>query len=160
MTQPISIRAFAEHLLKVGAVIKLAERPALRAAGKIVRDEARSEIGHYQPARGPFGAWAPLADSTLAEKMNLGYAPPDNPLLRTGDLRASIGYTVTWSPAGASVHIGSDAVQARILEMGDNHIPPRSYLGGALVKERDQAVGAAMTILWAAWRTTRPASSK
>ena len=43
-------------------------------AAKIVQDEARSMVGHYQTNIAPFEDWAPLAESTEAEKAQLGYA--------------------------------------------------------------------------------------
>ena len=41
----------------------------------LLEAEAKHFIGHYQEG------WDPLAPSTIKEKTDLGYAPPDNPLL-------------------------------------------------------------------------------
>ena len=76
-----SITAFAEHLLVLSASIVAAEHNALEKVAVLIEKDAKEQIGHYQDAVGPFQDWAPLADSTEAEKARLGY-PADAPLGR------------------------------------------------------------------------------
>jgi HK97 gp10 family phage protein len=114
---------------------------ALEKVAKKVRDTARDEIGFYQPEVGPFPEWAELADSTEAEKARLGYEP-NAPLLRTGEMRESIGYQVE----GLEAAIGSTDPKMVFHEFGTVKMPPRPVLGPAVVhnKERiERAVGTA-----------------
>jgi hypothetical protein len=70
--------------------------------------------------------WPQLAESTQRERERLGFAA-NEPLLRTGDLRESIEYTVL--PREAAVEIGSNDKIAVYQELGTSRIPPRSFLG-------------------------------
>ena len=76
----------------------------------------------------------------MERKEELGYAPPDNPLLRTGDLRSSIEHRVTAvTPLGsAAAIVGSTSEVARYQELGTQNIPPRAFIGRA-VAERGNA---------------------
>lgn len=103
----------------------------LKQAARLVQQEAQGAIGTYQGAAPPFGAWSPLAPSTVAEKTRLGYAPPDRPLLRTGAMRASIEYRVSVGQHHGDAMIGSDSPVAVAQELGTRTIPPRSFLGSA-----------------------------
>ena len=105
---------------------------ALERAAKVVEAEAKREIGHYQSAAGPFAAWAELADSTKADRVAQGFTEND-PLLRTGDLRDSITHAVGHHEAV----IGSNSDVAVYQELGTRRIPPRSFLGGAMVRKSD-----------------------
>lgn len=121
--------AFAEHLATVAVGVKLAEQHILEKAGAMVEKRAREKIGEYQEQAGPFIAWPELAESTKADRARQGY-PEDEPLLRTGEMRDSIGHTVHES----EVQIGSNDDKAVWQELGTEHIPPRSFLGGAMVE--------------------------
>jgi HK97 gp10 family phage protein len=127
------------------AIVKMAEvalaieeetHKALERAATVVEAEAKASIGSYQPEAGPFAEWAQLADSTLAEKEKLGYAPPDNPLLREGTLRDSIGHVVS----GHEAAVGSNSDVAVYQELGTRRMPPRSFLGGAAVRKEGEVV--------------------
>lgn len=122
-----SLTAFAEHL----NTIATGDAPALHAGlvqvANRVRDAAKAKIGEYQEESGPFPAWEPLAASTLEEKERLGFSPPDNPLLRTGEMRDSISATVV----GRDAIVGSTSDKALWHELGTKHIPPRPFLGPA-----------------------------
>lgn len=87
---------------------------------------AQSFIGHYQ------SGWAPLKPSTVDQKTRLGYAPPDNPLLRTGELRDSIEAAAALDPTGAIGVVGSKDKVALYQEMGTSKIPPRMSMGLAM----------------------------
>ncbi len=139
-----SLAAFSEHLLKIAAVEELLVRKAVSHCAKLVEKEAKAELGTYQEQTGPFIAWPELAESTKADRVKQGYAE-DEPLLRTGEMRDSIGTTI--STDGLEAQIGSNDDRAVWQELGTEHIPPRSFLGGAMSRklpEINQALGAAV----------------
>jgi phage gpG-like protein len=123
-------------MAEIAIAVELETHKALEAAAQVVEKEAKAVIGDYQPDAGPFAAWAPLADSTFAEKEKLGYAPPDNPLLREGYLRDSIGHVVE----GHEAAVGSNDDVAVYQELGTKSIPPRSFLGAAAVHKEAEVV--------------------
>lgn len=126
-----TIDSFAAMLLATAAAMPMAEKAALQAAGEIVEKEAKAEIGAYQGAAGPFAAWEPLAESTQNERAHQGFTP-DDPLLRTGEMRDSIGLVVE----GHEAYVGSNSDIAVYQELGTSKgIPPRSFLGGAAVRK-------------------------
>jgi hypothetical protein len=116
--------------------------PAILArAYEMVMKEAKRVIG-----RG-YDDWAPLKPETIAEKVRAGYAP--KPLLRTGEMRASIEYTV--DPHKLEGCVGSNDDIAVYQELGTSRIPPRSFLvsGAKHVEERirKMAARAVVTVL-------------
>lgn len=125
---------FADYLSKLPHVVELSRRQSLEKAAVVVKTEAKRSIGEYQAEAGPFAAWEPLAESTLEQKSKKGRAPPDNPLLVTGDLRESIEHNVVSDEA----HVGSNSDVAVWQELGTNRIPARSFLGGAAVRKTDE----------------------
>ncbi|HEY1504108.1 MAG TPA: hypothetical protein VGF92_07400 [Stellaceae bacterium] len=117
---------------------------AVKEIGTAATEIAREKIGHYQAETGPFPSWPALADSTIAEKTRLGYAPPDNPLLRSGELRDTISFYTD----GFSVIVGSRDPVARWQELGTDRIPPRPLIGPAMfdvIPLARQALGKALT---------------
>ena len=119
------------------------QQESLEKAAQIVEKRAKEIIGHYQTDTGPFDQWRALAESTLSEKKRLGYAPPDNPLLRTGEIRESIEHTVEARRA----LIGSNNDIAVYQELGTHgpnpgpdgyHVPPRSFLGAAAFQKETE----------------------
>ncbi|MDY3551402.1 hypothetical protein R5W24_000478 [Gemmata sp. JC717] len=122
--------SFAAHLLTAAVAVQKAEHKLLAHVGKVVEKRAKAKIGEYQDAAPPFAGWAELADATKAERVKQGF-PEDEPLLRTGDMRDSIGHTVQ----GNEVTIGSNNDKAVWQELGTETIPPRSFLGGAMAEE-------------------------
>ena len=137
MKQFGNLGAFAEHLLKAALAEEIAIREGLSKAAKVVEKEAKAEIGDYQGQDGPFVAWADLADATKADRVRQGF-PEDEPLLRTGDLRDSIGTAM--SPDGLEAQIGSNSDIAVYQELGTATIPPRSFLGGAMARKTDEVL--------------------
>lgn len=124
-----SLAAFAAHLGGMVAEMGHLEHEGLEEAAQVVEEEAKAEIGTYQGAAGPFAAWASLKPETIARKAN-----GDTPLLETGAMRDSIERTVI----GLTAYVGSNSEIAVYQELGTRAIPPRSFLGGALVrKEKD-----------------------
>ena len=99
--------------------------------------EAKSYIGHDQDE------WAPLAKTTIEGwmgfpgKIELGYAPPDNPLLREGTMRESIEAAAQKTNYGAEGVVGSKSLIALWQEMGTvkngaQSIPPRPFMAMAM----------------------------
>lgn len=119
---------------------------ALDRAARAIQTEAKREIGHYQGSAGRFAAWQPLATTTLKEKARLGYSPPDNPLKRTGTLRASIERRVEDIVPGEVMRaeIGADGVVAVVQSLGApaKNIPARDFLGHAAVRKEHEVVEA------------------
>lgn len=107
---------------------------ALRHAAEHVQHVAKEMFGHYQGAHGPFPAWAELAESTKSQRVALGFSAND-PLLRTGQMRDSISYTID----GLDAVVGSTDPNMPVHELGrrDGTIPPRPVLGPALFLSRD-----------------------
>ncbi|MGS1028856.1 hypothetical protein [Burkholderia glumae] len=115
-------------------VITLAEMKAgLERCAALVETTAKDEIGTYQGSVGPFNAWAQLAQSTQDERSRQGYSP-NEPLLRTGDLRDSIEHETEQFQAV----IGSKEDVAAYQELGTKNIPPRPFLGPAVIRNSDQ----------------------
>lgn len=121
-----SFGGFAAHLVRLMAEAPTVLHHAADRAAQVVLDDARDRVGFYQDRAGPFAAWAPLAERTMAERVRLGFTPND-PLLRTGELYASLGKTVD----GASAVIGSTSQIMVWQELGTDRIPPRPVLGAA-----------------------------
>jgi phage gpG-like protein len=120
-----SIGEFALHIGELVVLQHEADKIALERAARMIEHRAKEKIGEYQEQAGPFIAWAELAESTKADRARQGY-PDDEPLLRTGELRDSIEHFV----ADGEAHIGSNNDIAVYQELGTEHIPPRSFLGG------------------------------
>lgn len=137
---------FADYLLSLNAVQTVAVARALDESAALIEKDAKAEIGTYQEAVGPFPAWAPLAPSTVADRVRQGYAP-DEPLLREGDLRDSI----THETRGLDAVVGSNSDIAVYQELGTEHIPPRPFLGPAAVHDERAVVrklAEAQALVW------------
>ena len=119
------------------ALLQEAEHRGLKEACEILQTEAKAEIGHYQQEAGPFQAWPELAESTKQDRVKSGF-PENEPLLRTGETRDSIEYTVGHGEA----RVGSNSPVAVAQEIGTDKIPARSFLGGAAVRKHDEIVRA------------------
>ena len=114
LLQKAAIAARKELIVPTEAVMAAAETAA------------KSYIGNYQDG------WPVLAESTIVEKNRLGYAPPDNPLLREGAMRDSIAHLAALSGEGAEGVVYSDSKIALYQETGTDRIPPRPFLALAL----------------------------
>lgn len=138
-----SLGAFVAHLATVPAALATAQRNALDLIGAKIAADARAKIGTYQRATNGFVRWAPLAQSTEAEKRRLGY-PTGAPLLRDGTLRASIQHEMLSS---TEVIVGSKSDIAAYQEFGTSRIPPRPFIGPAAMQNAkliQQVLGAAV----------------
>ena len=131
VTQEVEgLEAFALHLLAADIAWRETQKMALNKAAKLIKEDARAQIGEYQDAVGNYPAWAPLAESTEDEKARLG-APPDAPLLRFGDLQKSFRSTLVGHD---ELIVGSTDLNMEWHEFGTVKMPPRPVLGPALLK--------------------------
>jgi phage gpG-like protein len=96
-------------------------------ACQIIQKKAKSAIGKTHDA------WSPLAESTKEDRVRHGF-PANQPLLRTGELRDSIEYTVR----GNEGAVGSNLDIAVYQELGTSRIPPRSFLVSAAIASEDR----------------------
>lgn len=118
------------------AVGKIAKnnKKALKQIAVRIEKTAKSEIGHYQRAGGGFPAWAKLEESTIADKTRGGFSPPDNPLLRTGEMLNSIKHEVNES--NLSAIIGSTDEKMFFHEFGTSKMAMRPVIGPAAFRNR------------------------
>lgn len=123
----VTFEEMARHMLDLERIMPVSIGRITETIATAAQERAQAKIGHYQQGIEAFPAWAPLADSTLAEKRRLGFAPPDNPLLRTGELRESIEKRVDRLAGQAQVGSNSDVMVYQ--ELGTKTIPPRPVLG-------------------------------
>lgn len=141
-----SVASFVEFLETRRAVIPIEQRLGTHAAGEVLVHEAQATIGTYQGGAGPFPAWPELSEATLyggftiagvpyQGKVELGYAPPDNPLLRTGQMRGSIEASTSQD----AVVVGSHDPVAYDQEHGTPTIPPRPFIGLTFVRHGHEA---------------------
>ncbi len=143
------LNAMADAFERKSNQYPTAEAIVLDLIGTDVEKAAKDRIGEYQAAAGPFAAWEPLAYSTLygwgghPGKIDLGFAPPDNPELRTGGLRDSIHHKVL----GHTVYIGSDESIMEWQEFGTAKMPARSILGAAMYQQAPYQAEHAMSLL-------------
>src|SRR5258705_6047904 len=119
--------------------IEIAKKTALHAMAQMIRDEARRVIGTYDSDY----SWPQLAPSTQADRVQAGSAA-NEPLLRTGELRDSIGYTII---SDHEAEVGSDLDIAVFQELGTVHIPPRSFLAAAGALKGEDAAKVAGKII-------------
>jgi len=179
-----SIRDFVRYLETLQPKVEVAAQLGLHEGGRMIQEEAQHEIGHYQTAAGPFAAWAPLADTTLngytdqhghhhPGKIEMGFSPPDNPLLRTHELQEHIELSAQrnrvivgvpdevvgdGTPENPTRNIG---LVAELMEFGDREMPARSFLGRAAFVKAEAAARAVGHAIYLAMigKPHRPASA-
>lgn len=167
MKKFVSIGEFVGFLAGVRAALPAAQRAGLAAATRVVLAEAQSMPGTYQAGdeEGGFPDWAPLSAATLdgfgplPGKIADGFAPPDNPLRRTGATGDSYQAAVLSDTEAA---VGSNDPVAKYEELGTDRrgvpfekglttapgIPARSVLArAAFRKGREAATAAALPVL-------------
>jgi hypothetical protein len=101
----------------------------LEKACVMVEKEAKDVIGTYQYD------WPQLAESTQEQRAHLGYAA-NEPLLREGDMRASIEHIVV--PHEHCGYVGSNSKIAVYQELGTHKIPPHSFLAAAAMHKEHE----------------------
>ena len=144
MRQFKSLTAFGNHLQRLALVGHEVTHHIADEAGGEVERSAREKIGVYQAAAGPFSAWAPLADSTLARHSQAGLG--DTPLYFSGQLRESFSHVTE----GKTTTVGSTDPVMVYHEFGTSRMPPRPVLGPAMFESREQIIQGAAGIV-AAW---------
>lgn len=158
----ITFRQFAEHLERSAGQVDVVIHDIVIVVTNRAEIRARELIGEYQEPLGVLPGWAPLSGATLdgfhhsgagwiVGKVDLGFAPPDNPLERTGETRDSI----QGEAIGNTGVIGSPEKKMLWQELGTPNaeypIPPRPVLARAVMEEIEtiKALGgqAAMELL-------------
>lgn len=124
---------FITHLAGAQVALVAAEQSALKKGALLIENEAKREMGHYQPAVGPFPAWAALAESTEARKAAMGY-PANAPLLASGDAQKNITHEIS----GHDAVIGSPDEVMVYHEFGTSKMPPRPVFGPAVYKNLEK----------------------
>jgi hypothetical protein len=132
----ISFKQFAKLMGRSALDSRTRVTETLLTTMESVALEAKAYIGHEM------SEWPPLAPSTIAEKSRLGYTgrlSATDPLLRTGEMRESIGaYAV-----GSVGVVGSPNKKALWMEMGTlrstGSAPPRPFLSLAMSRVEPQA---------------------
>lgn len=135
-----SLAEFAAFAAIGGAMhrtVEAGERVAIEAMAALICDEAKRVLGSYD-----YG-WQQLAPSTQADRVQHGF-PANEPLLRSGELRDSIDYTVI---SNHEAEVGSNLDVAVFQELGTIHIPPRSFLAAAAAHEGNDAAKVAGKII-------------
>ncbi len=147
MKEFLSFGDFALHLARQEITALVEVEKALDRVAKHVQDAAKAELGAYQPQKidyetGEFSnEWDSLAESTKADRLKKGFTP-DDPLLRTGQLRDSIERETQHFEAAIGVkdgphvdyetgeikNVGDIAVR---MEYGYQWVPPRPFMGPA-----------------------------
>lgn len=132
----IQLAAFIELLPSLEKQAREAIQRELVAIAPQIVETAQNKIGAYQDG------WAPLAQSTINERTHLGYSP-DEPLLRTGDLRNSYEAIVSEN----HIVVGNYDPKAEYVEIGTATIPPRPVTLPAVYESLEQlqkSLGAAV----------------
>jgi HK97 gp10 family phage protein len=91
-----------------------------RACAMIAK-HAKAQIGKEHEE------WPPLSASTIADKQHYGFPTP-KPLLRTGEMRHSIEWTVQGHGSHVEGAVGSDDPRAVFHELGTSRMPARPFL--------------------------------
>ena len=113
-----SFSAFAAYLESLARTAPQAEHKAMDEASQDVLTAAKAMPGRYQTG------WPQLAAATKADRVRRGFSPND-PLLRTGELRDSYQRNVA---DHRHAEIGSNDKRAAWFEMGTSRMPPRPVL--------------------------------
>jgi hypothetical protein len=116
-----SFAGLAARLAMAEADVKMATEAGLEKTCQLIEDRAKEVIGTY------IFNWPQLAQSTQEQRVALGFSA-NEPLLRTGELRDSIGHLVE----GNVGYVGTNDPVAKYHEYGTTKIPPRPFLAGAL----------------------------
>jgi phage gpG-like protein len=128
---PLGLRSFADlaaHLATLDADLELARAAILEKACRMVEKEAKRVLGTYSAGYN----WPQLAESTQDDRVSKGYSA-NEPLLRTGELRASIEHVIE----GNEGYVGTNDPVAAYHEFGTSRMPPRPFLSmAAIVKEK------------------------
>jgi HK97 gp10 family phage protein len=141
-----SIAALMSALQNDMKTITQSIHAVLDHVGEEVEAAAKDKFGVYNPAIGPFPAWAQLSDDTKADRAAKGYSE-NEPLLRDGTLRDAIQREVHEDHVIIGVRSGpSHDGKADISdigywqELGTPKMPPRPFLMPALYQNQDHII--------------------
>jgi hypothetical protein len=111
----------------------------IRKAAEMVAKAAKDRIGKTH------SDWPALSPETIADRVNKGFAA-NEPGLRTGQMRDSIGITI--APSGLEASVGSNDPHLLWFELGTSKQPPRSVLvaGAQSVEDKIHTMAARATI--------------
>jgi len=121
-----SFKSFGTHLFALASEEHDVGAHLLAVIADHIEKDAKARFGEYQ------SGWHALSDRTLEDKERLGYAPPDNPLLRTGATRDSISHVLIYPEAV----IGSPSMVMLYHELGTRLMTPRPVIGPAVQASR------------------------
>lgn len=156
MREFATIEGFVRYLRTMPERVLAGAQIGLENAGRIVQEEARAELGHYQGAAGPFPEWQPLSDRTIEQRVLAGWTP-DDPLKASGELalnidlvsepgRVAVAVPHVFVGAGTKEDPTRDIGEVAIwMEQGteaEHPVPPRPFLGAALFRKTEAAVEA------------------
>ncbi|MBR0693680.1 hypothetical protein [Bradyrhizobium lablabi] len=120
----MELKEFEAMLSRSLATVEPKLAIGLDKVGQLAESIAAELPGHYQPG------WAPLAESTIKDKVAKGFPVP-SPLKRTGAMAGS--YRKEVDPASLAMVVGSADPKALWQEMGTSRgIPPRPVCEPAL----------------------------
>ncbi|SDR37666.1 hypothetical protein SAMN05443245_5251 [Paraburkholderia fungorum] len=142
-----SFGAFAQHLEMLAVRGPEITHLMVEAGAEEIKETAQGEIGFYQHDIAPFPDWAELSPEYEKSKVAAGFEP-DAPLLRTGEMKKSIGMSVE----GHEAVVGSNDKVLEYHEFGTDKMPPRPVLGPAahFSKPRIFSMMAKTTFAWLA----------
>lgn len=148
-----TIEGFIGHLRgRVIPTIPHAVHRGVKDGAELIRDTTKEQIGHYLEGPEEGLPTAPLADATIDDRIRKGFTP-DDPGLRTGEMRDSYGARVSNEGLRVEASIGSDDEKAVWFELGTvrngaSHQPPRPELAVAASRtERNVARGVAKAVV-------------
>ncbi|WP_019091750.1 hypothetical protein [Komagataeibacter europaeus] len=137
-----TLDGFIRHLReRVQPNIEHAVHRGVQDGADLIKTETKVQIGHYLDGSEPGLPTAPLADRTIDDRIRKGFSP-DEPGLRTGDMRESYGTRVSDAGLRVEASIGSDDIKAVVFELGrmeqNNYQPPRPELSVAAFRNEQK----------------------
>lgn len=137
-----TIEGFINHLrTRVLPSIPEAVHVGVSDGAELIKKETQAQIGKYLEGPEQGLPTAPLADSTVDDRIRKGFSP-DEPGLRTGDMRESYGVRVSPVALRVDASIGSDDIKAVVFETGrleqNNYQPPRPELSVAAFRNEEK----------------------
>lgn len=144
MAKRVTFDDMMEKFRMMSPEIEEATLLGLVRSATLVKNTAAKKFGDYQPAYGPFEAWAALATKTVDEKIRHG-ATSDDPLIGYYDEKGRKAYSI---PLGKSIRTSIDRVMlsaqigtndpiGKYHEYGTSRIPPRPFLRPALYQNEE-----------------------
>lgn len=147
-----NFRELADELKRVERNLPPMFNSVLHIVGEAAAKEAKEKIiGRISPlpAVPPYNAWLPLKPATVDYKTYKGWGKYGNArsiLYATGAMYDSIGYKVR--KGARQVAIGTDIQYAAVQEYGGGHVPPRPFLGPAVVRTAQRLYPRMELIFW------------